>query len=148
MSVEEDRAEITNVLAKYAFTIDGRDWEGLRECFTDDAQASYNRVTLAPGADAIVNHVRGLENMPASQHVFGAPGITIDGDSAKARSYAVAYLVVPGAGGDGHVLVSRGLSYTDELVRGPNGWLISTRFHECYWSTDQPTVWPVPPMKS
>jgi hypothetical protein len=137
------RAEIANLLAKYAVCVDRRDFEGLRDCFIAGAQAEYSGVRLDPGTDAILAHIRPIGAFPASQHIFGSPSIEINGDRATAFSYAVAYLVRAESAG-GHVLVSRGLSYSDELVRRPQGWRIAIRIHAVHWSTEQPTIWPVP----
>jgi hypothetical protein len=144
MTTPADLTDIMNVLALYAFCIDGRQFEQLRQVFTPDAQVSYNREPLEPGVEHVIAHVSGLGNMPQSQHIFGAPSIVVEGDTARARSYAVAYLVQVAPGTEaGHTLMTRGLSYTDELVRTPDGWRISSRFHECYWQTVQPSPWPV-----
>jgi hypothetical protein len=144
MSLEQDRADIMNVLAAYAFSIDGHHFDDLRSVFTADCRVSYNRVPLEPGVDHVIAHVSGLAGMPQSQHIFGAPSITIEGDTARARSYAVAHLVQVAPGTEtGHTVTSRGLSYTDELVRTADGWRIATRVHECYWQVVAPTPWPV-----
>jgi 3-phenylpropionate/cinnamic acid dioxygenase small subunit len=138
----EDRARIVELLVRYAFCCDDRDFEGAGGCFTADAQAEYSGVRLPRGVAHIVAHLRPLANLPATQHIVGSVGVRLAGHRATSRSYVVAHLVR--ATGDGHEVVHRGLRYDDELVRTDDGWRIADRLHRVLWSTTEPTVWPVP----
>lgn len=41
---EAAKADITDVLLRYATAIDTKDWELFRTCFTDDADADYGEI--------------------------------------------------------------------------------------------------------
>jgi 3-phenylpropionate/cinnamic acid dioxygenase small subunit len=138
----EDRAQIAELLVRYAHCCDDRDFDGAGECFTADAQAEYSGVRLPRGVAHIVAHLQPLANLPLTQHIVGSVSVRPDGDGATSRSYVVAHLVR--SIGDGHEVVHRGLRYDDRLVRTADGWRIADRLHRVLWSTTEPTVWPVP----
>jgi hypothetical protein len=112
-----DRVEITDVMSRYCFAVDFRDFEALRTVFHTDAEATY---VLSPlglglddvklsGVDAIIDwlaSVLGNLGEPAPRHALTNHLIEIDGDRAQSRSYL--------AGGNG--------LYTVEHVRTPDGW--------------------------
>jgi SnoaL-like domain len=104
------RAEITDVLARYARGLDRRDFAEIAGCFTAGATAEYSGIRLEPGVDAIVAHVRGVAQLDATTHLFGLPVIDVEGDEARAEIAATAMLVV-----DGRVRV-RGLRYQHRFV--------------------------------
>jgi hypothetical protein len=137
-----DKAEILELLVRYAHCCDDRDFNGAGECFTSDAQAEYSGVLLPRGAAHVVAHLQPLAHLPMTQHLVGSVSVLVSVDSATARSYVVANLVRVVDGG--HELVQRGLRYDDRLVRTPDGWRIADRRHRVLWSITTPTVWPVP----
>ncbi|HSS08596.1 MAG TPA: nuclear transport factor 2 family protein [Acidimicrobiales bacterium] len=53
----------------------------------------------------------------------------MDGDSAHAETKAVAYLTKEDTG----TVVTRGLRYSDDCVRGETGWRIQRRIHRADW---------------
>jgi uncharacterized protein (TIGR02246 family) len=146
MSAAEDRAEIAELLARYAIACDRKAFDAVGECFTEDGQATYSGVRLPQGRAAIVAHLQPLSDIPMTQHVVGSISIELDGDSATATSYTTVHVVRPTA--DGHEVVHRGLSYDDRLVRTSDGWRFEERFHQVLWSTSDPTTWPVPPFSA
>jgi 3-phenylpropionate/cinnamic acid dioxygenase small subunit len=138
----EDRAEIADLINRYAHICDSRSFEALRDCFTPDARAEYSGVALEPGVEHIIAHMAPLADVIVTQHVVGSIAIELDGDGATAQSYTVVHFVRPDAGG--HEVVHRGLRYDDRLVRTAAGWRIYERMHRVLWSTIDPTEWPVP----
>jgi hypothetical protein len=126
-------AVIHRLIVAYADGVDDRDFAGVAACFTPDARASYSGRELAPGVDAIVAHVRGLERFVATTHQVSNVTVDVaaDGRSARARSTAVAWLVAPG---DPPPLLVRGLRYHDDLRRDDGfGWRITRRVHTVRW---------------
>jgi uncharacterized protein (TIGR02246 family) len=128
----EARAAITDVLARYARGLDRRDFAEVADCFTPDATAEYGGVRLEPGVDAIVAHIRGVEHLDATTHLFGLPVIEVDGDEAHSEIAATATLVV-----DGRVRM-RGLRYCHCLVRRDGRWRIAELVHSVHWAFDVP----------
>ena len=85
-----DRLAISDVLIRYATALDGRDWELLASCFTDDATLDYD-TSGTYGRDAFVEHCRaGLARMKATQHCVTNHVISTDGDRAHSTSYVIA----------------------------------------------------------
>jgi ketosteroid isomerase-like protein len=134
----EARAAITDVLARYAQGLDDRDFAAVGRCFTEDAQATFSGLVLAPGRDAIVAHVAGLATLAASTHLLGLPLIDLapHGSSAVVTTTAVAHLV---ADADRGPVRTRGLRYRDVFVLGET-WQISERVHRVDWMVEQPAV--------
>ena len=112
-----DKAEIVELMTRYCFAVDFRDFEQLRTVFATDADATY---VLSPlnlgledvhlsGVDAIVewlSSVLGNLGEPGPRHAMTNYLIEIHGDHAHSRNYL--------AGGGG--------LYTVDHVRTPDGW--------------------------
>ena len=137
-NIDASRDAIINVLARYGQALDDRDFEAAGACFTEDAQATFSGVVLAPGRAAIVAHVSGLADLAASTHLFGLPVIEIapDGLSARVETTAVAFLAAAGGGS----VRTRGLCYRDEFVRIDGEWLIRVRVHRVDWMSESASI--------
>ena len=80
-----DRAEITDLLTRYARAVDRQDWDLFRSVFTSDARIDYTQVG---GIAGDVEEVAGFLSkvMPmfeTIQHLISNIDIAIDGDEAK-----------------------------------------------------------------
>ena len=128
-----DRAAIREVQTRYATGLDRRDWNMVRACFTDDAQASYNGAALQPGVEAIVEYVRAVASLRSTMHAVSNVVAEVDGDTAQCETVTVAYLVRDGDGGGPPVIIVRGLRYHDRMVRRDGRWLIADRVHAPEW---------------
>ncbi len=119
-----DTQDITEVLVRYATGIDRRDWDLFRTCFTDDVLAEYEGIETWHGVDAITAFMdEAHATMGHTLHRLSNLAVTVDGDTATARSYVDAVLM--DAGGErGHNTVG---FYDDELVRTADGWRIAHR---------------------
>ncbi|MEV5647314.1 nuclear transport factor 2 family protein [Nocardia sp. NPDC052254] len=91
---KSDDAAVTEVVNRYAYALDDRDWAGLDEVFAEDAVARYGRPAGRPitGRTAIVQMIRSmLDGCGPSQHLLATHIVTVDGDTAvsmcKARVY-------------------------------------------------------------
>jgi uncharacterized protein (TIGR02246 family) len=142
--VDHDAA-IHRLIVAYADAVDDRDFDAVAACFTPDARASYSGRELAPGVDAIVSHLRGLERFLATTHQVSNVTVAVaaDGRRARARSTAVAWLVAPG---EPPALLVRGLRYHDELRRDDDvGWRIERRVHAVRWMWEGAAQLPTDP---
>ena len=127
-----DRLAISDVLIRYATALDGRDWELLASCFTDDATLDYD-TSGTYGRDAFVEHCRaGLARMKATQHCVTNHVISTDGDRAHSTSYVIAQHVR-----DSDVTFTLGGTYVDDLVRVGTGWRIASRRFVTLWKAGQ-----------
>jgi ketosteroid isomerase-like protein len=129
----EDRLAITDVLYQYGTALDGRDWDVLRDCFTDDAVCDYLEFGgVNEGKDVIVALCSGvLSGLDASQHLVGNPRVVLDGDRATASCYFQAQHMLTSPGGGNTYLV--GGRYDDRLRRTDDGWKIEHRTLHCTW---------------
>jgi SnoaL-like domain len=85
----EDRAAISDILKKYAFSIDRRQWDDFASCFAGEIEVNLIRtngwVTFA--LSDYVKLVSGVFNSyTATQHLTANEQITVEGDSATAWS--------------------------------------------------------------
>ena len=88
MTAADDRAEITELLARYAIALDRRELDAVGELFTEDGQATYSGNRLEPGRAAIVAYLTPLREVPMTQHMIGLPSITLDAPSRALISIA------------------------------------------------------------
>lgn len=119
-----DRAEIEDVLLRYASTTDRFDYAGLREVFTDDARARFGDEWLE-GADAIVTRIRRHTiDFAWQHHQLSVYHVDVDGDTARALTYTTSHQVTKGIPDQVRLIVGR---YHDELRRTDQGWRITSK---------------------
>jgi 3-phenylpropionate/cinnamic acid dioxygenase small subunit len=126
MTVDADKAEIAEVLVRYASGIDQRDWPLFRTCWTADVHADYEQVGQFTSAEALTDMMQMLHDpMGPTYHRMSNFAITVSGDRANARSYVHAVLMlVPGDSTNSFDAVGH---YDDEFIRTDVGWRISRR---------------------
>lgn len=143
-----DRAQIMDVMKRYARGIKKSDCKLLASCFTDDALLESNGQTLV-GASAIEAYYAdwfastssgkgmfGMARVVSTPYLASDADIVLDGDRATAESSGLA--VHAGKRGEDGLVVVRGAYYEDEFVRTPSGWKFSKRFHGNYWASEFP----------
>jgi ketosteroid isomerase-like protein len=140
-----DQTAIRDVIGRYFYCLDRRDFAALTTCFTSDAHGEYDDgKTVHVGREAIIEALRGITQFKFSSHLIGSLMVEVNGDLAKADTFGVAFLVVDGGEGKGRVLV-RGLRYLDNLVQVPEGWRINHRVHIPIWQYEAASVPPALP---
>lgn len=138
----DDRREITDLLLRYAWAIDSKDWPLLHSCFTLDCAVSYGNgnsphprgsIRFA-GADELTAYMqRTHDPLDSSLHRITNIQVELTGlDTAAARSYGDNLLVLKAAA-DGPFYESAGY-YTDEVVRQRGVWRIATRRYARVWA--------------
>lgn len=135
LAVIADRLEIEGVLARYAWAIDSREFDGLDEVFTPDAIVDY---TSAGGIKGSYPEVKAwlasvLPHFPAYQHFVTNIDVRVDGDTATSRA-AFYNPMAQHAEGGGRSLFFVGGEYHDTLVRTPDGWRIAARVEKTVWT--------------
>lgn len=128
----EDRLAIIELTHRYCWALDSKQFDLLDTVFLPDATAELRSAPLE-GRDAIRNRIRNaLDPLDATQHTVSNHLVTIDGDTASARTYLHSQHVRTGTpGGELYVIAGR---YEDELVRTPEGWRIRFRRLVTVWS--------------
>lgn len=130
----QDRLDVADLLAAYSTALDTKDWDALREVFTPDAGCDYGTLGTPSGVDEIIVLVsKTLESLDVTQHLVGNVTVQVTGDEATAGAYLIAQHLRAGTpGGDTYLM---GSTYTDALVRTPEGWRIRHRTMTRLWAT-------------
>ncbi len=124
MSEREDRQDIADVLLRYATGIDRRDWTLFRTVFTDDCELDYGEVGAWKGVDAVTEFMQQAHALAGhTMHRLTNQVITVDGDSAQARTYIDALIMLA----DNTSGVNAAGFYDDDIVRTEDGWRIARR---------------------
>lgn len=123
-----DRLEIFELLNRYGFAIDDKDWEALGEVFCHDCTADYGKFGSFEGATAVVDWMAPAHVGLTTQHAMANMVVKVDGDTATARSYVTVTLQPTGA-----KMFRAGGQYHDTLEKRDGRWQIKTRLYTTIW---------------
>jgi ketosteroid isomerase-like protein len=133
--VLHDRADVTDVLYRYASTIDRFDLEGLRSTLADDLWAQYGNAEPVSGGDAVASWIgEATANVVWQHHLLSVYHVEIEGDRARALVYHTSHQVFDGAPDTAKLIVGR---YHIELRREDDGWRISRLVLEILWAEEK-----------
>ena len=131
----QDRMDITDVLSRYASTIDHFDRAGLRSVLADDLWAQYGNADPVVGGDAVAAWIgEAIANVVWQHHLLSVYHVEVDGDRASALVYHTSHQVFEDDPDTAKLLVGR---YHNELRREPGGWRISRLVLEILWGEDK-----------
>ncbi|HET9737040.1 MAG TPA: nuclear transport factor 2 family protein [Solirubrobacteraceae bacterium] len=131
----QDRAEITDVLYRYASTIDRFDRDGLRSLLADDLWAQYGNAEPISGGDAVAAWIaEATASVVWQHHLLSVYHVEVDGDRASALVYHTSHQVFEDDPDTAKLLVGR---YQNELRREPDGWRISRLVLEILWGEEK-----------
>jgi 3-phenylpropionate/cinnamic acid dioxygenase small subunit len=124
LSAQDERA-VSAVLIAYGTSIDQRDWNRFRACFSEDCEADYGSFGKWQGATAITAFMKQAHaDIGPTLHRITNIEIRKDDGHVSARAYVDALLMPVNAGGPVH----HGIGYyDDQLIRTGAGWQISRR---------------------
>ncbi|MDQ6696924.1 MAG: nuclear transport factor 2 family protein [Actinomycetota bacterium] len=133
MDVREliDRAEISDVLARYARGVDRGDWELVRACYHADAHDDHG---LYQGdLDGLLEFLQALaEQLVSTTHHLGNQLIELDGDHAQAETSCLGwYRRLDRTGAERSV--TQGLRYLDRMEQRDGRWAITERVVVLDW---------------
>jgi ketosteroid isomerase-like protein len=132
----QDRHDITDVLYRYASTIDRFDWDGMRSTLSDDLVAQYGNGDPIEGGDEVAGWIRdACADVVWQHHLLSVYHVDIDGDHASALVYHTSYQVFGSDPDTAKLLVGR---YHNELRRERDGWRISRLLLELLWGESRP----------
>ena len=132
MSLEEisDRLEIQDLFVRYTYAIDTQDWDALDQVFTPDAFIDYSAMGGSagdlPSTKKFLSDA--MPNFPSFQHMTSSSTITVNGDTADAKTICHNPMVLDT--NDDPTLMLCGLWYVDKLVRTADGWRIKERVEQ------------------
>ena len=138
-----DRYLIQEVLQRYFFAMDVRDYAALATCFSDDIAFTFNtdRERHVDGRGALVDMIRrGGDGVVTTTHTLSNCRIEVSGDRATSITNAVAHVMQVADGAA--TILTRGLRYDDELVKAGGRWMIARRRHQPTWQHDMPATNP------
>jgi 3-phenylpropionate/cinnamic acid dioxygenase small subunit len=129
-----DRLAINDLLVRYAWAIDTKDWDALDTVFTPDAHIDY---TATGGIAGSLDEIKpwlaeSLAAFPATQHLLANSQVNIDGDTATARTAVYNPMGAATREGPLHFFFMGGI-YADQLVRTSEGWRIRERIEHFVW---------------
>lgn len=131
----QDRAEITDVLYRYASTIDRFDHAGLRSVLADDLWAQYGNAEPLSGGDAVAAWIgEATATVVWQHHLLSVYHVELDGDRASALVYHTSHQVFEDSPDTAKLLVGR---YRNELRREDGGWRISRLVLEILWGEEK-----------
>jgi hypothetical protein len=131
-----DRLEVYDLLARYSWCIDSRDWDGLTPLFTDDAHLDYTATGGIAGTlpEQQAYFAQVLPMFKGSQHLSGTT--TFDFSDAagpdgvlRTRTICLNPMVC-----DDKDTYFVGLWYVDELRRVDGSWRFARRVEEQSWT--------------
>jgi len=132
MSMEEisDRLEIQDLMVRYSYAIDSRNWDALDDVFTPDAHIDYSVFGGSVGnlAETKAFLTEAMPMFTTLQHMVSGTTIAFDGDTATAKTQCHNPMTMGDA--EKPDLMVCGLWYVDKLVRTPDGWRIKERVEE------------------
>lgn len=137
MTPEElsDRAEVHDVVVRYGWAIDTKDWDLLDSCFTDDAHVDYS--SNPGGKVGPYREVRRwlekvISAFPVTQHLMSNIDVTLAGDRATCRTMVTNPQGAATREGPLHFFYV-GARYDDDFVRTDTGWKIAKRVETTLW---------------
>jgi 3-phenylpropionate/cinnamic acid dioxygenase small subunit len=130
-----DRLAIHDLVVRYAWAIDTKDWDALDTVFLPDAWLDYS--SNPGGAVGHYPEIRAwleksLAPFPVTQHLVTNVDVTVDGDRATSRTMVYNPMGAATREGPLHFFFLGG-RYDDELVRTPDGWRIAKRVESLLW---------------
>lgn len=122
-------AAVSELLVRYATSIDTRDWQLFRSCFTEDCNADYGE--LPDGHHYRWDNVEEMANwmeaahrdMGHTLHRITNQRVEGEGTSVTARCYVAVILTAPG----GELIVDGAGFYDDAVLQTTEGWKIAKR---------------------
>lgn len=127
----QDRAEIHDLLSRYAQMVDFREWQRMDEVFAPDATIDYASTggVSGPYRETLEWLDRALEPWPINLHFITNVTIELDGDRGSSRCYFHAPMGRVEESG-GQLVITNAGYYDDALVRTEAGWRIAARHCE------------------
>jgi 3-phenylpropionate/cinnamic acid dioxygenase small subunit len=124
----QDRLNIHEVVTRYAYAVDQRDWPAFASIFADEVHLVVPHVEHEKPVltrDEIVALIRQTTGgFEATHHLVANQLVTLDGDRARCKAYANAWHNLPTNPGATDYVLVRGY-YDFGLERAPSGWRIS-----------------------
>lgn len=130
----QDKEEIREVLQHYCFLLDTKQMDRIPpEVYTEDAEDIHGESDAykATGhAELLALFNRVVDNFAATSHLITNYHVDVDGDTAYARVYILAFHWMHHGSSSGVIRPAENVllcTYDDDFVRTPDGWRIKRR---------------------
>jgi hypothetical protein len=131
----QDRMDVTDVLYRYASTIDRFHLAGVRRVLADDVWAQYGNADPVVGGDAVAHWIgEAIAHVVWQHHLLSVYHVEVEDDRASALVYHTSHQVFEDDPDTAKLLVGR---YHNELRRERDGWRISRLVLEILWGEDK-----------
>lgn len=127
--LEADIDAIKNLMKRYTWSLDSKDWEKLESCFTDDIVFEASDMGRHPGARNLIEKFQTrVVRVPIRRHSVYNPYVRVDGDTAEFTAYILNSRMRPRAPGGDFSLA--GGYYRNSFRRENGQWKMSAlRWH-------------------
>jgi len=131
--------EIGEVIHRYCRGIDRMDWDLVRGCYHPDAVDDHG--DFVGTIDEFIPYIQaGLPRFERTQHFIGNLMVELDGDTARAETYLVAYHRLRANATKPERDFVVGLRYVDDFARRAGEWRIARRVCAFEWSRIDPVA--------
>jgi ketosteroid isomerase-like protein len=131
-----DRQEISDVIHRYARGVDRMDFDLVRTCYHPDAYDDHG--TIVGDVDVFIAAAQTyLVKFACTMHILGNMYIEVEGDVARAETYAIAYHRLEKDDGSGKDDIF-GVRYLDRFERRDGEWRIAHRVVATEWRRVDP----------
>lgn len=126
----EDRNDIEETMARYAWAMADKDWTAWRATLTDDATVDYTTAGgIAGTADEALEWLAGtLGGFDVTASLVG--NVVVEDDDTDSATVRSLYRMVMRMAGDEPTYLEASGWYRDRFVRTDAGWRIAGRFEQ------------------
>jgi ketosteroid isomerase-like protein len=139
LSLQEisDRLEIQELIARYSYALDSRDFDALDDLFTPDAILDYRATGAIRGSleemKAFVSNA--FTMFDATQHLTTQTTLRFDDDGNTAHGKSACHNPMVFGGDNKPKMMVLGLWYIDTFERTADGWRFKARTEEQLYSS-------------
>jgi ketosteroid isomerase-like protein len=144
LSLQEisDRLEIQELIARYSYALDSRDFDALDDLFTPDAILDYRATGAIRGSlqemKAFVADAFAM--FDATQHLTTQTMLRFEADGNTAHGKSACHNPMVFGGENKPRMMVLGLWYIDKFLRTTDGWRFQERTEEQLYSSIVPKV--------
>ena len=128
-----DRAEIHDLLMRYAFACDRREFDVQASCFVPDLRGTWGFGSI-PDRDTMMDYIHQVARFHTTMHFLGNEFIEVDGDEASLQAFAMLMHRATRRDGTPFQYNPSDRRYSERLERREGHWIIVERKAEPQWA--------------
>jgi ketosteroid isomerase-like protein len=134
-----DENDIRKVIYRYCRALDRFQWDEVRACYHPDA--TDNHGDFRGDVDGFIEMISGrMPRLVSSSHFIGNVLVDVDGDHARAESYAISLSRLSSKGDKPQSDQWVGFRYVDDFEQREGEWRIATRVCLFDWVRNDPVT--------